>query len=102
MMEAADGRCVGRWGRGGAILSSDPSDLLALMLCKFLLTEMPASQTGNLWEDRNSRARGSTSHSLGRGLWPEAFFPFCQSFNSLYCLGRPKPSPEGDGALSKQ
>lgn len=40
----------------------DPYDLLALMFCKFLLIEMPASQTGNLWEDRNSRAHGSSSH----------------------------------------
>lgn len=35
--------CVGRWGRGGAVPSSDPCDLLALMLCKFFLIEMPAS-----------------------------------------------------------
>lgn len=40
--------CDGRWGRGGAVPSPDPYDLLALMLCKFLLIEMPASQTGYL------------------------------------------------------
>lgn len=56
--------CVGSWGRGGAIPSSDPYDLLALMLSKFLLIEMTANQTGNLREVRNSRARGSNSHPL--------------------------------------
>lgn len=35
--------CVGRWGRGGAVPSSDPCDPLALLLCKFFLIEMPAS-----------------------------------------------------------
>lgn len=44
--------------------SSDPYDLLALKLCKFLLIEMPASQTGNLGEDRNSGAHGSNSYPL--------------------------------------
>ena len=63
MTEVA-GDVLGGWGRGGAMPSSDPYDLLALMLCKFLLIDMPANQTGNLGEDRNSGAHGSNSYPL--------------------------------------
>lgn len=68
--------CVGRWGRGGAVPSSDPCDLLALMLCKFFLIEMPASLAVIPEEIEIAELMAPTPSSL----WPEVFLHRCQSF----------------------
>lgn len=79
------------WGRGGVVPSSDPYDPLALIPCKFLLIELPACWTANLWEDRNTELMAPI-HILSLA------WSLCQSFKFLSpwppcgCL---KPSPEG-------